>query len=192
MVMPIRRSDSELLREGFHSYHKALFAIMRFRREAQKAIRDAVDERIDDIAATLGLDKAEIGNGLTPYADPANFGQNWDGSEASVGLKYPARDFEAKWGIYFYFWIGNGEESRAGVSCWIKKHTWSGLLASMAGEGMEANDTEAWISEPINETDGLTGAIGRALDMWIELWHKVGGLQQFLPPRKDQAIQAGK
>ena len=65
--MPKRRSDSELLREGCHSYHKALFAVMQFRREAQEAIRAAVDERIDEIAAALKLDKAEISEGLTPY-----------------------------------------------------------------------------------------------------------------------------
>jgi hypothetical protein len=35
VVMPKRRSDSELVREGCHSYHKGLFAVMQFRREAQ-------------------------------------------------------------------------------------------------------------------------------------------------------------
>ena len=64
--------DSELLREGCRSYHKAQFAVMQFRREAQEAIRSAVDDRIDDIAAAMKLDKAEISEGLTPYADPAN------------------------------------------------------------------------------------------------------------------------
>ena len=191
--MPKRRADSELLREGCHSYHKALFAVMQFRREAQERSVAAVDERIDDIAAALKLDKAEIGEGLTPYADPANFGQSWDGSEASVGLKYPGRDWETKWGIYFYFWIGDDEEGHAGASCWIKE---SGVamrnLASLAAGSVETNDSEAWISEPISDADGFAGAVGRALDTWIEVWRKVGGIQQFLPPRKVREVQTGK
>jgi hypothetical protein len=90
--MPERRSDSELLQEGCRSYHKAMFAVMQFRREAQAAIRAAIDERIDDIAAAMKLDKAEISEGLAPYADPANLVQTWDGSSACVGLKYPGRE----------------------------------------------------------------------------------------------------
>jgi uncharacterized membrane protein len=85
MVMPKRRSDSELLREGCRSYHKALFAVMQFRREVQEAIRAAVDERIVDLAAALRLEKAEISEGLTPYAKPASLTQAWDGSEAEFG-----------------------------------------------------------------------------------------------------------
>jgi hypothetical protein len=65
-------------------------------------------------------------------------------------------------------------------------------LASLAVEGVEMNDSEAWILEPISDADGFTGAIGRALDIWIEVWRKVGGLQQFLPPRKGREGQTGE
>jgi hypothetical protein len=40
--------------------------------------------------------------------------------------------------------------------------------------------------------DGLTAAMHSTLDSWIEVWRKVGGLQQFLPPRKAREVQAGK
>jgi hypothetical protein len=190
--MPEGRSDSELLQEGCRSYHKALFAVMQFRRQAQEAIRAAIDERIDDIAAALKLDKAEISEGLTPYADPANFVQNWDGSDAAVGLKYPCRDLEAKWGIYLFFLIGDGEEGQIRASCWFKEPALAmKKLASLGGGGVKFSGRYAWISEPVGEaTGGFTGAIHRALDIWIELWRKAGGLQQFLPTRKIPEGQA--
>jgi hypothetical protein len=194
MIMPKRRSGSELLREGCRSYHKALFAVMQFRREVQKAIRDAIDARIDDIATAMKLGKAEIVEGLTPYADPANFGQSWDGSEAEVGLRYPGRDWEAKWGIYFYFWIGEGEEGGVLAYAWFDKPGDAiSKLASLGVDGLGTDEGEVWIWEPVGEgADGLTGAIGRALDSWIELWRKAGGIQQFLPSHKARKNQAGK
>ncbi|HZT36404.1 MAG TPA: hypothetical protein VFA28_00795 [Bryobacteraceae bacterium] len=184
--MAKRQSDSELLREGCRSYHKALFAVMQFRREVQDAIRAAVDERIDDIAAALKLDKAEISDGLSPYADPANFGQNWDGSEAEVGLKYPGEDWEAKWGIYFYFWIGDGDDGGVGASCWIKEPGAAMTkLAALNVAGMDFDDCTAWVWEPVGDAaDGFPAAMRRALDVWIDGWHRVGGLSQFLPSRK--------
>jgi hypothetical protein len=183
MTTSKRLPDSELLKEGCRSYHTALFAVMQFRREAEEAIRAVVDERIDDIAAALQLDKSELSAGLRSYTDPANLVQNWDGSEASVGLKYPARDYDARWGIYFLFWIGNGEEACAYASCWFRDPLLPiGKLASLEIAGLETDKSSAWISKPLSEdTDGLTGAINRALDIWIDVWRKVGGIQQFLP-----------
>ena len=183
--MSKRRTDTELLQEGCRSYHKALFAVMQFRREAQEAIRAAVDERIDDIAAALQLGKSEISEGLVTYADPANFDKNWDGSEASIGLKYPSKDWDAKWGIYFCFWISEDDGGGVSLSVWFKE---PGLatkkLAALGVEGVETNDCEAWIWEPVGESPaGLATATDRALDVWIDVWRKVGGLSQFLPPR---------
>jgi len=193
MVIPKQQSDSELLREGCHSYHKALFAVMQFRREAQEAIRAAVDERIDEIAAALKLGKTEISEGLTPYAKPANLAQTWDGSEAEVGLRYPGKPWEAKWGIWFYFGIEDGEAGGVLAYVWFKEPgPVMRKLASLGIEGLEISDCEAWIWEAIGESpDGLTAAIHRALDSWIGVWRKVGGLQQFLPPRKVREGRAG-
>ncbi len=193
MVMPKQRSDSELLREGCRSYHKVLAAVRQFRQEVQEAIRAAVEERLADIAAELKLDKAEISEGLTPYSDPASAGQGWDGSTASVGLKYPGGDWEAKWGIYFYFWIGEGEEGCARAYCWIKEPGPAmRKLASLGIEVLETSRSSAWISETITDADGFTGAMGRVLDIWIEVWRKAGGIRQFLPPRAVRDPQAGK
>jgi hypothetical protein len=182
--MPKQQSDSELLREGCKSYHKALFAVMQFRREVQEAIRAAVDGRIDEIAAALQLDKSELSEGLAPYADPANFGQSWDGSEAEVGLKYPAKDWEAKWGIYFWFWIGDGDEAYVCASCWIKDPGQAIMkLDALKIDGVECDDFNARFWEPIGEGEAFAGAINRALDAWVGAWRRVGGLSQFLPPR---------
>jgi len=60
-------------------------------------------------------------------------------------------------------------------------------------EGLEINGCQAWIWEAIGESpDGFAAAIQRALDTWIEVWRKAGGIQQFLPPRKVREVQAGK
>lgn len=64
-------------------------------------------------------------------------------------------------------------------------------LLSLGVEGMETDNSTAWIWEPVADSDGFTGAIGRALDIWVEVWRKVGG-QQFLPPRKAREGQVGK
>jgi hypothetical protein len=181
--MSKRRTDSELLQEGCRSYHKALFAVMQFRREVQEAIRAAVDERINDIAAALKLEKAEINAGLVTYADPATFEKNWDGSEASIGLKYPSRDGDAKWGIYFCFWISEDDGGGVSLSVWFKEP--GPAIKKLAALGVETNDCEAWIWEPVGEAAaGLAAAIDRALDVWIDVWRKVGGISQFLPSRK--------
>ncbi len=182
--------DSELLREGFRSYHKALFAVMQFRREVQESIRAAIDERIDDIAAALHLGKAELSKGLSSYADPANYNQNWDGSHASVGLKYPGKDWEAKWSIYFYFRIGDSETSSVCAHCWFQEPGEALKQLAAQAERMEFSDHAAWICEPIGEPpDGFTTAIHRALDRWIDVWRKVGGISQFVPSARGATNQ---
>jgi hypothetical protein len=191
--MQKQQADSELLKEGCRSYHKALFAVMQFRSEVRTAIQAAIDERIDDMSEALQLDKGDFSAGLTSYADPANVGQNWNGSEASVGLKYPARDYEARWGVYFYFWIGDTEEACACASCWFRDPDRPiAKLASLATERMDTSRSSAWISEPLAEnTNGLSGALGRVLDRWIELWRNVGGIRQFLPAPRSRPAEGG-
>ncbi len=179
--------DSELLREGFRSYHKALFAVMQFRREVQESIRAAIDERIDDIAAALQLDKAELKKGLSLFANP-NYGQSWDGSEASVGLKYPGNDW--KWGIYFYFRIGDSVAGSVCAQCWFQEPGEALKQLAAQAERMEFSDHAAWICEPIGEPpDGFTTAIHRALDGWIDVWRKVGGISQFVPSARGATNQ---
>jgi hypothetical protein len=49
------------------------------------------------------------------------------------------------------------------------------------------------VGEAIGESpDGFAVAIQRALDAWIEVWRKAGGIQQFLPPRKVPEVRTGK
>ncbi len=189
MAQPKQRSDSELLREGCRSYHKALLALRQFRIEVQEATRVAVKERIDDLAAAMMLDKAEFSEGLAAYADPTNIGQGWNGSGTSIGLKYPAKQGEARWGIDFYLFIGDDDESWADAQFWLKE---PGLaIRELKSLGMETDDSTAWVAELITDADGFTGAIGRALDAWIEIWRKAGGIQRFLPPQKAGENQAG-
>lgn len=188
-----KKQDSQLLIEGCRSYHKAFFAVMQFRQEVQDAIFAVVDERIADIADALQLDKTEVNDGLAAYADPANFAESWDGSYAEVGVRYPSRNWESKWGIYFYFSISDEENGCARAYCWLKE---PGLamekLASLGVAGLEINDSAAWISEDISEVSGgFSGAVSRVLDRWIELWRKVGGIQQFLPEAKKRRAQGG-
>jgi hypothetical protein len=183
--MPKRQANSALLTEGCRSYHKALFAVMQFRREAQEAIRAAVDERIDDIAAALRLDQDELSSGLLAYAKPANLGQSWDGSVAEVGFRYPGKPWQTKWGVWFYFGIGDGEEGRVYAYCWFKEPGLAIQKLVALGTGVETRDRQVWIWESLAESsDGFRGAVERVLDRWIAAWREVGGIQQFLPPPK--------
>jgi hypothetical protein len=135
------------------------------------------------------LDKAEFSEGLTPYADPTNIGQGWNGSDASIGLRYPAKQGEARWWIKLYLFIGDDDESWADAQFWLKE---PGLaIRELASFGMETDDDSAWVGELIGDPDGFTGAIGRTLETWIEIWRKAGGIQRFLPPQKAGENQAG-
>jgi hypothetical protein len=58
-------------------------------------------------------------------------------------------------------------------------------LAFLTVGGVQISGRDAWISEPVGEAPGgFAGAIHRALDTWIEVWRKVGGIQQFRPTQK--------
>ena len=178
-------SDSELVREGCRSYHKALFAVTRFRFEVQEAIRAAIDERIDDLATALKLNKTEFSEGLWAYASPANVGENWDGSDAEIGLRYPRKDWEAKWCLYFYFWMGDGDdraESWVGTWFWMKRPGDAmSHLAALEFIGVELDEHHAWLELRIDDaTHGLTAALHRLLDKLIDIGRKAGGVTQFL------------
>lgn len=172
--------DSELLREGCRSYHKALFALIQFRREAQDVIQRAIDRRIDRLAESMQLEKANL-IGLPSYLNP-NFGVGWDGSEAAVGVKYPPE--EIRWAIYFYVRIAEGKGTSVCASFWRgKPGIGADGLARLNKAGLETKATGVWLSERIDETTGgFKGAVGRTLDRWIEAWREAGGIRQFLPP----------
>jgi hypothetical protein len=81
--------DTELISEGCRSYHKALFAVMQFRKQVQEAIADAVAGDAGALAAALGLDESKLE--CDDYAIPAHYQTAFDGSEAEVGLSASTR-----------------------------------------------------------------------------------------------------
>ena len=92
------KTDNELLREGCKSYHKALFAVMEFRRQVQDAISGVVEKRLGEVAAALKMDEDELRDGLGSHADPANFNQNYKGDFAEVGnVSSPDRIHDMGW-----------------------------------------------------------------------------------------------
>src|SRR6266404_768032 len=104
-----KNPDSELLREGYKSYHKAVFAVMEFRREAGKIIQDAVEERLPELATAMKLSEEELQEGISRYTLPDRLTQKYDGSQAEIGVRIP-RSFGSKWLIYFYIFICDGQE----------------------------------------------------------------------------------
>lgn len=179
--------DSELIREGCRSYHKALFAVMEFRRQVQATIRAAVKERYEKLAAGLGLDESlmETFN----YADPANYQQNYDGSWAEVGLYMPKKWYQGDWAIWYFVWVGDDEAPLFGAKLWLKRP--DPTIGKLKSLGFEVEEDSAGVYEPLptDRAHDLTPVCNRVLDRWIVLWEQAGGLQQFLPKGKAKAAK---
>jgi hypothetical protein len=178
------KTDNELLRDGYNSYHKALYAVMEFRRQVQAAISGVVERRLGEVAAALKMDEDELRDGLISYADPANFNQNYKGDLAEVGTKIP-RNWPTKWILYFFVWVGDGERSYFSASVWLKEPgaTIDKLESLADPEELDTNDDDyAGLFEylPADGPVDLSTICNRVLDKWIDLWSKVGGLRQFL------------
>jgi hypothetical protein len=179
------KTDNELLREGCKSYHKALFAVMEFRRQVQDAISGVVEERLGEVAAAMKMDENELRDGLGSYAEPANFNQSYKGDSAAVGIKTPTK-WPTKWILYFCVWVTTDDDSSYfTASVWLKEPGAAiEKLESLAvPEELEAYENYAGIFEylPADGPVDLSAICNRVLDKWIDLWNKVGGLRQFLP-----------
>jgi hypothetical protein len=182
--MKKRNLDSELLREGYRSYHKALFAVMEFRREAGTIIKAATEKRVPELAAAMKMDGGELRDGICPYTSPDRLNQKFDGSKTDLGVRIP-RDWNSKWHMYFYLWIGDGQEPFFAAQVSLKNP--GSTIEKLAAEckELEYEDTYALISEivPPDGSRDLAAVCDCVLNRWIALWEKVGGLRQFISKR---------
>lgn len=177
-----KKYDTELISEGCRSYHKALFAVMQFRKQVQETIGAAVAAHAGALAAALALDESKLE--CAEYAIPAQYQAAFDGSEAEVGLKCEHEN----WPIYYYVWMGDERRPFFGTQFELKKNPGSAIakIAASGYEGLEAGDDYVQLYEYFPE-DGnidLAAICDRVIGRWIELWTKVGGVQQFLPKPK--------
>lgn len=177
---------TELISEGCKSYHKALFAVMQFRKQVLEVIRAAVDDHASELATALALGGSELECG--DYADPAQHQAAFDGSEAQLGLQRKYED----WALYYYVWVGDEAKPFFGAELWLKNP--GSTFATIAGSGVEDLEVEddyirLYEYLPADGSVDLDAICQRVLRRWIELWTKVGGLQQFLPkPKKRKPV----
>jgi hypothetical protein len=172
---------TELMSEGCRSYHKALFAVMQFRKQVQAVIRTAVDDHASYLVAALALGESELESG--DYALPAQYQAAFDGSEAEVGLRCTYEN----WEISYYVWVGDEEDSFFGAMLWLKNPgSTIEKIANSGDEDLEVGDDYIQLYEylPADGSVDLVATCNRVLRRWIDLWTKVGGLQQFLPKAK--------
>jgi hypothetical protein len=182
--MKRRNHDSELLREGYRSYPKALFAVMEFRREAATIIEAAVNKRVPELAAAMKMSTDELRDEICHYTSPSKLTQSYDGSATHLGVWFP-RDLKSKWRLEFYLWMEDGEKP-----CFygrvVFKDPGSAIERLAAScKGLAYDETCAWISEtvPADGPRDLDAVCDRVLNRWIALWKKVGGLRQFTSKR---------
>ena len=182
--MKKKNPDSELLREGYKSYHKAVFAVMEFRREAGKTIRTVMEERAPELAAAMKLDKDELVGGISPYTMPDKLTQKYDGSHAEIGIRIP-RNWDSKWLIYFYVWIGDHDEPTLRAQVTVKNPLSAFEKLAVSCKELECDGNAVWIWEivPSDGSRDLGTVCNSLLDRWIAVWEKVGGLRQFLPEK---------
>ena len=182
--MKKRNLDSKLLQEGYKSYHKALFAVMEFRKEAGTIIQAAVGKRVPDLAAAMKMDPDELRDGICPYTSPDRLTQKYDGSKTEVGVRIP-RDWNSKWHLYFYLWIGDGEVPFFAAQVTLNKPGSAIEKLAAACKELDCEETYALISEivPSDGSRDLAAVCDRVLTRWIALWEKVGGLRQFISKR---------
>jgi hypothetical protein len=155
--------DTELISEGCRSYHKALFAVMQFRKQVQEVIGEAVAGHAGALAVALGLDESKLE--CNDYAIPASFRAAFDGSDAEVGVTCDHGD----WALSNYVGVGDEEDPFFGAM-------------SLAEESRFRHRD--------NKKINLAGICDRVLGRWIELWTKVGGCQQFLPKPRTKKLAA--
>ncbi len=187
--MPKADLSGDFMREGYKSYHKALFAVMEFRKLVGDTIHRAVEGRLMELAAALKLSQAELRAGLIDYTSPDRLIQNFDGSAAEIGLGIP-RNWKSGWRLHFYFWIGDKEElthsTLVYAQVWLQEPGTAIEKLAAASSKLEYEGNSAWITEevPADDARDLAAVCNRVLDRWIALWKKVGGLRQFLPSDK--------
>jgi len=189
--MKTMNPDSELLRAGYTSYHKAVHAVMGFRRQVGETIQKVVIDRAPELAVAMKLgNKDELLSDIGPYTKPDRLTQEYDGSSAEIGINIPRR-WNNQWQISFYFWIGNDDqpEDCAYICAYIWLKNPGSAFESLVGSGKLARDEEdergAWISEilPPDGSRDLATVCNRVMDRWITMWEEVGGLRQFLPEK---------
>lgn len=170
--------DTELISEGSRSYHKALFAVMQFRKQIKETVEAALAGRAGALAAALGLDESELE--CADYAIPAHYQAAFDGSEAEVGLKCE----HEHWVLYYYVWVGDEGRPFFGAQFWLKNPGSAiARIKSSGDEEFEAGEDYIQLYEyiPKDGSVDLAAICDRVLRRWIKLWTRVGGLQQFLP-----------
>ena len=140
--------DSELLREGFKSYHKALFAVMEFRREAGRIVQDAVERSLPELAAALKIDPDELRDEICPYTKPFNIIEQFDGSETEIDVRIP-RNWNSKWHLWFYLWIGDGQEPFFAAQVNFKNPGSAIERLAAACKELDYEETYALISEVV-------------------------------------------
>jgi hypothetical protein len=177
------KHGTELISEGCKSYHKALFAVIQFRKQVSEIIRAAVDDHASELAAAMALGESELE--CVDYATPANYRPGFDGSDAEVGLKCEYGD----WALYYYVWVGDEAKPYFGAQLWLKNP--GSALATIASSGvedLEVEDDYVQLYEylPADGSVDLDAICHRVLIRWIELWTKVGGLGRFLPKPKEK------
>ncbi len=178
--MTMTNHNTELISEGCRSYHKALFAVMQFRKQVLEVIRGAVDGHASALAVAFSMNESELE--CDEYAIPASFRAASDGSEAEVGLKCVYDN----WAIWYYVWVGDEEydDPFFGAKLWLNNPgTAIATIESFGDEDLEVGDDYVQLYEyfPADGMVELAAICDRVLRRWIELWTKVGGLQQFLP-----------
>jgi hypothetical protein len=177
--------DSELLREGLKSYHKALFAVIEFRREVGRIIEEAVENRLPELAAALKMDADELRKEMGPYTSPDRISQKFGGSHAEIDVKIP-KAWTSNWTLWFFLWISDDEAPYFATQITLKNPgTAIDRLAAVCKDmGMDVDSAEKyafiWETVPSDGSRDLAAVCDRVLTRWIALWKKIGGLHQFI------------
>jgi hypothetical protein len=179
-----KHNDSELLREGYQSYHKALFAVTEFRRQAGTIIQAAVEKHIPGLAAATKMGADELREGICPYASPDRLTQKYDGTKTELGVRIP-KHWNSKWHMYFYLWVGDGGEPSFSAHVSLKNPGSAIDKLAAARKELDYGERYAEISEvvPSDGSRDLAAVCDRVLIRWIALWTKIGGLRQFISKR---------
>lgn len=157
---------------------------MEFRREAGRIIQDALENKLSELAAALKMDEDELRDETRPYTTPYNLTEPFDGSGAEIDLRIP-KDWNSKWQLWFFVWIGDGGEPYFAAQVSFKKPSAAIDKLAAVCKDLDYDETYARISEavPSDGSRNLAAICDRVLNRWIALWKKVGGLRQFISKR---------
>ncbi|HMD69133.1 MAG TPA: hypothetical protein VKF42_09670 [Chitinivibrionales bacterium] len=180
-----RQAEEELMKEGLKYYPFTLLALREFRANIQRKCRKLLEDKLDDLAKAMvtKLYKKDISS----YANPDSIPENYNGNWAWIAVRIPRVEY-----LDCYFGLTFSQKDNFDMLCQATammapgdKKTMNILLTkanSISPKFVNDSSREVSVNETLdlNNPDSLENKLDEAIDLWIDFWKIVGGVNNLL------------